>query len=453
MISTEQNQIPQASDPIQEYFGQFTESTFSSEPRWLLPVRKHALAKFSELGFPTKRDEDWRFTNVAPLTKLPFRPATESSSGEITQDLLKNSTFGTLKGDRLVFVDGFFSSALSSMDASSDGISISSLSNSWETAARLLEDHIGKCVSSDDNIFAYLNTAFFQDGTLIHAPSNSRRTEPIHLVFVSTEENPGAAAHLRNLVIAEPGSRLTVTESYFSVGKVPYVTNAFTKFVVGESAVLEHIKFQDESLEAFHMATQHSILAKNSRFVSHSFALGGNVSRNTIRSKLDGEHLECVFNGLYLTRKNQVSDHHLLIDHVQPNCASHEYFNGILDDQSKGVFHGRIRVQPEAQKTDAKQTNKNILLSDSATVDTKPQLEIYADDVKCTHGATVGQLNEESIFYLRTRGIGKETARRMLIHSFAGEIIDRVECEPAREELNRILWDRLEQSPHVSETT
>ena len=453
MISTEQNQIPQSSDPIQEHFGQFTESTFSSEPNWLLPVRKHALAKFSELGFPTQRHEDWRFTNVAPLTKLPFRPATESCSGEVTLDVLNNSTFGTLKGDRLVFVNGFFSSALSSMKARSDGIRISSLSNSWQTAARLLEDHIGKSAPSDDNSFAYLNTAFFQDGALIHAPSNSCSTEPIHLVFVSTEKKTGATAHLRNFVIAEPGSRLTVTESYFSVCSVPYVTNTFTNSVVGQNAVLEHIKFQDESLETFHMATQHSILGKNSRYVSHSFALGARVSRNTIRSQLNGENLECVFNGLYLTRKNQVADNHLLIDHVRPNCASHEYFNGILDDQSKGVFHGRIRVQPEAQKTDAKQTNKNILLSDSATVDTKPQLEIYADDVKCTHGATVGQLNEESIFYLRSRGIGKETARRMLVHSFAGEIIDRVECEPAREELNRILWDRLEQSPHVSERT
>ena len=451
MISTEQKQIPRSNDPVVEHFTRFAENRSSSEPSWLPPVRMQAISKFSELGYPTQRHEDWRFTNITPLTKLPFRPATESSAEKLTSAVLNDSTFGNLKGDRLVFVNGFFSSKLSSVRERSDGVRISSLSNSWETAAHLLEHHIGQSAPTDDNSFAYLNTAFFQDGALIHAPSNACEKEPIRIVFVSAENEPGATAHLRNLVIAEPGSQLTVIESYFSVGGTSYVTNAFTNFVVGENAGVEHIKFQDESLEAFHVATQHSDLGKNSRYTSHSFALGARVSRNTIRSQLNGENLECVFNGLYLTRKNQVSDHHMVIDHARPNCASHEYFNGILDDQSKGVFHGRILVQPEAQKTDAKQTNKNILLSDSATVDTKPQLEIYADDVKCTHGATVGQLNEESIFYLRSRGIGTERARRMLIHSFAGEIIDRVKCEPAREELDQLVWDRLEQSPHLSE--
>jgi Fe-S cluster assembly protein SufD len=199
----------------------------------------------------------------------------------------------------------------------------------------------------------------------------------------------------------------------------------------------------------FHLAAFHADLSRNCHFQAHSFALGSRLSRNNICTLLGGEGVECVLNGLYLTRDEQLADHHMIVDHAQPHCNSHEYFNGILDGRSRGVFHGRILVRQDAQKTDAKQTNKNLLLSDDAGVNTKPQLEIYADDVKCTHGATIGQLNEESIFYLRARGIGKETARRMLMHSFAGEIIDRIHCDPVREELNQLIWDRLEQNMQI----
>jgi Fe-S cluster assembly protein SufD len=191
-------------------------------------------------------------------------------------------------------------------------------------------------------------------------------------------------------------------------------------------------------------------LGRNCNFIAHSIATGARLSRNNIRAGLAEEGVECVLNGLYVTKEEQLADHHMVVEHAKPHCNSHEYYNGILADKSKGVFHGRILVQPGAQKTDAKQTNKNLLLSDDATIDTKPQLEIYADDVKCTHGATVGQLNEESIFYLRARGIGQETARRMLIHAFAGEIIERIRFAPVREELDRIIWDRLEQHPLVA---
>jgi len=214
--------------------------------------------------------------------------------------------------------------------------------------------------------------------------------------------------------------------------------------------VVEHCKFQDESVSAFHMAALHAHLGRSSNFISHSIATGARLSRNNIRTALMGEGLECILNGLYLTKGEQLADHHMVVEHARPHCASHEYYNGILDGRSKGVFHGRILVRQAAQKTDAKQTNKNLLLSDAATVDTKPQLEIYADDVKCTHGATIGQLNEESIFYLRARGIGAETARQMLIHAFAGEIIERIRHAPAREELDQLVWDRLEANPHLA---
>jgi len=224
-----------------------------------------------------------------------------------------------------------------------------------------------------------------------------------------------------------------------------------TELVLAEGAFVEHCKFQDESLKAFHLAAIHAHLGRASNLVAHSIATGARISRNNIRTKLNGEGVECVLNGLYLTRDEQLADHHMIVEHAQPHCNSHEYYNGILDGRSKGVFHGRILVQRPAQKTDAKQTNKNLLLSDDATADTKPQLEIYADDVKCTHGATIGQLNEESIFYLRARGIGAERARRMLIHAFAGEIIERIRYAPAREELDKVIWDRLEANPQISE--
>src|SRR5262249_33337784 len=205
-------------------------------------------------------------------------------------------------------------------------------------------------------------------------------------------------------------------------------------------ASVEHLKYQDESPRAFHIATVAANFGRASNVVTHSIALGAKLSRTNIRTKLAGEGLECILNGLYLTRNEQLADHHMIVEHAQPHCASHEYFNGILDDKSKGVFHGRIYVHQIAQKTDAKQTNKNLLLCDDASADTKPQLEIYADDVKCTHGATIGQLNEESIFYLRSRGIPEKVARRMLIHAFAGEIVERVKCTPVREELDKLVW-------------
>jgi Fe-S cluster assembly protein SufD len=294
-----------------------------------------------------------------------------------------------------------------------------------------------------------LNTAFFQDGAFIHVPAGKRVERPVHLLFLSTAHEPGLSANPRNLIIAEKGSQLTVIESYGSTADATYFNNAVTEMIVGEDAVVEHCKFQDEHPAAFHMAAIHADLGRRSNFISHSIALGAKLSRNNIRTALAGEGLECILNGLYLTQGDQLADHHMVVEHAQPHCNSHEYYNGILDGRSKGVFHGRILVRQAAQKTDAKQTNKNLLLSEDATADTKPQLEIYADDVKCTHGATVGQLNDESIFYLRARGIGQETARRILIHAFAGEIIERVRYAPAREELDKIVWERLEQNPHL----
>ena len=448
MVQTKEKSPAKSADVYLERFSHFERE--ASQPKWLLPIRKAGLARFGELGLPTLQDEDWRFTNIAPIARLPFKPALETTDG-VSADALKDLAFARLPGARLVFLNGHYAPALSSAGHLPVGAKAGSLAAALKSDATLLEKHLGRYALNADNGFTALNQAFFLDGGFVHVAAGTVVAEPIQLVYVSTAKPPGATNHPRNLVIAEANSKVTILESYVSLGGAGYFTNAVTELFAGDSARLEFVKFQDEAADAFHMAAFHAELGRASNVAVHSFALGARLSRNNIRAKLAGEGLECILNGLYLTRGEQLADHHMIVEHAQPHCASHEYFNGILDDKSKGVFHGRILVQPIAQKTDAKQTNKNLLLSDDATADTKPQLEIYADDVKCTHGATIGQIEENALFYLRSRGIGPETARRMLIHAFAGEIIERIKHEPAREELDKLVWERLEANPHLAE--
>ncbi len=422
----------------------------ANQPGWMLPFRKGGLARFTELGFPTVLQEDWRFTNIAPIAKMPFRPAFEATPDGVTPEALKRFPFASLPGARLVFVNGQYAAALSKMTKLPAGVRVASIAATLAAEPALLEKHLSASLPVGDNAFTALNQAFFLDGGFIHVPAGKVVTEPVQLIHIATGNQSGATIQPRNVIVAEANSQLTVIESYVTAGGSGYFTNAVSELVVGENAVVELLKFQDEALDAFHLAAIHGRFGRASNVNVHSFALGARISRNSIRTNLAGEGLECVLNGLYLTRGEQLADHHMVVEHAQPHCASHEYFNGILDDKSRGVFHGRILVQPPAQKTDAKQTNKNLLLSDDATANSKPQLEIYADDVKCTHGATIGQLNQESIFYLRSRGIGPETARRMLIHAFAGEIIERIRHEAAREELDKLVWERLEANPHLA---
>jgi Fe-S cluster assembly protein SufD len=434
-------------ESLVERFSQFASA--APQPKWLAPVRKAGLAGFAELGFPKLSDEDWRFTNVAPIALLPFQPARPPAVNGAETRALDAAVFTQLPGHRLVFVNGIFSAKLSRIKPVAGGARIESLAAALAQDAGLIEKHLGRQAHTAGNTFAALNQAFFTDGAFIFVPDGVAVAEPVQLIYLSSARQSGETILPRNLVIAGANSRLTVVESYLSTGNAAYFTNAVTEIIAGDHAAVEHIKLQDEAADAFHIATIAGEFGRASNVTVHSFALGAKLSRTNIRAKLAGEGLECILNGLYLTKDAQLADHHMIVEHAQPHCASHEYFNGILDDKSKGVFHGRIYVHPVAQKTDAKQTNKNLLLSDDATADTKPQLEIYADDVKCTHGATIGQLNDESIFYLRSRGLGADTARQMLIHAFAGEIIERIKCRPAREAIDRLVWDRLEANPHL----
>jgi Fe-S cluster assembly protein SufD len=410
------------------------------------------MARFEETGFPETSHEDWRFTPLSSLTRLAFKPAWDLPRTSLTRDDLARFVFAGIPGARLVFLNGHFAPHLSTPGHLHGGVTVTNLAGVLRDCGTDLEKNFGLLATPELNPFAALNTAFCQDGAVIHVPQGQSIEDPVHLLFLSTAEEPGITMQPRNLVIAGRASRLTVLESHVSIGTAASFTNAVTEVFVEEDAVVEHCKFQDEHTAAFHMGTLAARLGRGGRFASHSIASGARLSRNNIHLDLAGENVESILNGLFLTAGDQLADHHMTVNHAQPHGVSHEYFNGILDGKSKGVFHGRILVQPGAQKTDARQTNKNLLLSDDATVDTRPQLEIHADDVKCTHGATVGQLDPDAIFYLRARGIGTDTARRMLIHAFAGEIIERVACQAAREELSRQVWTRLEQNPMITES-
>jgi Fe-S cluster assembly protein SufD len=320
------------------------------------------------------------------------------------------------------------------------------LANSIQADENVLSQHLGRYARYDDNAFAALNTSMIEDGAMVTIAAKTKVEEPIFLLFVSAGRVEGAVTNPRVLVVAQERSEAKIIEKYVTLGDQPHFTNVVTELVLEESARVEHCKVQDESLNAFHVATIASYQKRNSHLLTHSISLGASIARNNVIPVLDAEGCECVMNGLYLGRDTQLVDHHTAIHHAKPNCNSHEFYHGILDGKSQGVFNGKIFVRPDAQKTDAKQTNRNLLLSDEATIHTKPQLEIFADDVKCTHGATVGQLEDQHIFYLRARGIGLEMARRMLVHAFASDIVNRITMEEVRAELDDLFFERFERS-------
>lgn len=421
-------------------------------PSWVQALRQGGIARFAELGFPTVRHEEWKYTNVAPIAKLPFKPVAEYSRDGLSSEALEQFSFGGMPGLRLVFVNGHYSTEFSKVPAKADGLKAGSLAAALHTDADLIQQHLGRYARGTDNAFPALNTAFFQDGAFVRIPAGLVLEEPVHLLFLATTHEAGAAVQPRNLILAEKQSQATVIEHYVSLADAPYFTNAVTEMVLGDNAVVEHCKIQDESAEAFHIATIQAQQNRNSRVQSHSISIGARLARNNINLVLAGEGCDSILNGLYIVKGDQLVDHHTVADHTQPRCNSHEFYHGILDGKAHGVFNGKIFVRPGAQKTDAKQTNKNLLLSCDATVDTKPQLEIFADDVKCTHGATVGQLDDEAIFYLRSRGIGLDTARKMLVHAFASDIINRIKVAPVREALDRALFGRIEEDLQFAET-
>jgi Fe-S cluster assembly protein SufD len=420
-------------------FARFEKDTAQNGQSWLHRLRKAAMQHFTELGFPNPRNEDWKFTSAAPIAKIPFRPATSTEKTGLTAPELERAVYTIDDAFQLVFVNGHYEPALSKQRSLPDGVLVMSLAAALRNHRELLEAHLGHYAAYQDHAFTALNTAFIQDGAFVYLPAEKLVEAPIHLVFVTTAAGEGAVSHPRNLIVAGTHSQATIVETYTGLEEELYFTNAVTEILAGESAVIDHYKIQRESREAFHVATLQARQHKGSTFSSSYCGFGGALVRNEVRAALDGEGCECTVNGLYMANGRQHMDNHTVIDHAKARCASHELYKGILDGKAHGVFNGKIFVHQDAQKTDAKQTNKTLLLSDDAVINTKPQLEIYADDVKCTHGATVGQLEEDAIFYLRSRGIDRDAARRLLTFAFANDIIGRVKVEPIRARLEETL--------------
>ena len=421
-------------EPYLESFERFAANGASQAPDAIRSLRLSAITRFEALGFPTTRNEDWHFTSVSPIVEGQFAPLTKPT-GAVTSAQLAPFSFGTSGCHTLVFVNGRYNAALSGGETLPDGVRVMPLAQAYSELPMLVDQHLGQIASFDAHTFTALNTAFINDGAVVHVAKDIEVARPIHLLFISDAAATQGAANPRNLIVLDRSSKATVIESFAGIGGGAYFTNAVTEASIGDGATLTHLKLQRESAEAFHVGTLDVRQARDSHLFSFSFATGAALSRTNIYTELRGEGCGATLNGLYLGDGDQHIDHQTRIEHVEPNCYSRELYKGILDGSAHGVFNGKVYVHPEAQKTDGKQTNNTLLLSEKAQIDTKPQLEIFADDVKCTHGATVGRLDETSLFYMKSRGINARTARELLTYAFAADVLETIELAEVREGL------------------
>ena len=406
-------------------------------------LRSNAVNRVNSLNLPTKHDEDWRFTDISPLTKISFQPVQEASplkDSDVEQFYLTEAV------TRLVFIDGIYAPNLSTQIAEpfeKSGVVVSSLAAASSENLAAIESHLGSQTELQDNIFAALNTSFLHEGALIIVPRNISVEMPIHLLFIATQKE--VSSHPRCLLIAEPNSRVTVIEDYVTLGEETYITNTVAEFVLADSAHVNHVRIQRDSKEAFHIANCSVSLAQNSNYQSVSIAFGARISRYNLNVLLKGEGAECTADGLALISNRQLADTHACIDHIKPHCTSHQLHKCIIDDAAHAVFNGKIIVRPDAQLTNSTQSNRNLLLTSKARIDTKPQLEIFADDVKCAHGATIGQLDNEEIFYLKSRGLSEVTARDLLTYAFGAEVIERIPVASLKLQLEQVVHKQTQR--------
>ena len=431
----EKRSSPQLAHYAAEY--QRSVSQGPPQPRWVAQARDSAIGQFDRLGFPTARLEQWRFTSVAPIAERAFALAPVHVGAAAAPPL------GPLGGGgaHAVCVNGHFVQALSSLGGLPKGVQVLGLEAAVASSPSVVEPYLVKLSLAHTNAFTSLNTAFLRDGVVIMIAPGVVLEQPIEVLFASVRDGQDTVSHPRLLIVAGEGSQVTILERYLGTGSS--FTNAVAEVWLSPNAVIDHYKLQEEPADSFHIASMFLHGARNGNFSSHSLTFGGGLVRNEVIAILDGEGIDCTLNGLYVGREDQLIDNHTTIDHAKPHCSSHEIYKGILAERSHAVFNGKIIVRPDAQKTDAKQTNKALLLSDHANINTKPELEIFANDVKCTHGAAIGQLDDAAMFYLRTRGLGVTEARAMLVRAFAGDILNRVKIAPVREYLEGILTDRL----------
>jgi Fe-S cluster assembly protein SufD len=413
-----------------------------AEPARLAELRRSARERFAELGIPTTRIEEWRFTNVAPIARTGFKPA---SDFEVV-DAAAIERYRYPDCYRVGMVNGRVADELTDLEGLPEGVIICSLAEALERYPEEVDAHLGRHAGFDDHAFVALNTAFLRDGVFIKVPKGVVVERPLNLLSIGKPADPESepvAFFPRILIVAEESSQLTVVEQYVSAGEGRYLSVPVTEVVVGPNAVVDHYKLGRESLESYQMATIALWQDRDSNFSSHSISWGGAIVRNDVRAVLDGEGCESTLNGLYMVEGEQLVDNNMRVEHAKAHCNSHELYKGILEGKARGVFTGRIYVHEGAQKTDAKQTNRNLLLSPEALCNSQPQLEIFADDVRCTHGSTVGQLDETAVFYLRSRGIGEEAARSLLTYAFASDVVSRIKIDSVRQDLEEFLFRRL----------
>jgi len=423
--------------------------TLVQAPAWLRERREQASRRFAEVGFPTTRQEDWRFTNIAPIADAKFALA-EGSFAQAPALISSVAVPGSL---RLAIVNGQFAAGLSDLSAMPKGVRIAGLRDGARDGTDGLEQHLGKVFNIDAHPFAALNTSLLDDGVAIFVASGAVIETPIHIVVVTGSDLPSVAsakegdkavtAHPRVLVVAGAHSQVRIAQTFIGAADSVYFNNAVAEIVVGEGAIVDYYTDQRESERAYHVANIQAHVEAKGVFASHAFSTGAKIQRHDIGIGLKGEGADCTMNGVYLADDEKLMDTHTSLDHAMPHCTSHEIYKGILAGKAKAVFNGRIIVRIDAQKTDAKQTNRALLLSDDATINSNPQLEIFADDVKCTHGAAVGQLDEEAMFYLQARGLTRTEARDMLLHAFAGEVLDGLKIPALREQIETNFFNTL----------
>ena len=430
---------------LDTYFDAFTEFEKRAAGQnlpWLRRLRSQAFGRFCETGFPTTHDEDWRFTNVSAIARTPFQLAPEAAPLPAKSDLPLFSQAAA----RLVFVNGFFARDLSTRP---ERIHVSSLRDEIAHSSEAVRGYLGQYLDVRRDPFCALNTAFTEDGAYVHVRRGLAVEEPIHLVFISLASEQPTMSHPRNLLVFEDESEATVVEEYVSLGTGAVLCNSATELIAGENTTISHYMIEREHGDAYNVSTLRIQQGRSANVASHSLLLGGGLVRNNVHPVLAGEGGECLINGLFVGNGREHLDNFMHVEHASPHCSSRQFYNGILDGHSHGVFHGRIVVHKDAQKTDAKQTNRNLLLSDDAQIDTKPQLEIYADDVKCTHGATIGQIEENALFYLQSRGIDESSARRLLLLAFASECVERMKAGSARTHVEHLIHEYLLSLQHL----
>lgn len=441
--------MPDVMEQHESYLASFREREgilVERQPGWLMEMRREAIDSFANLGFPTVQDEEWRYTNVAPITRTPFQAARPDSI-HCAVELIETTDWKEPAAARLVFINGHYSPQFSVLSNAARALEIGSLAASLKNglgpADGWLHTFLGRSADYRRHPFTALNTAFWEDGAYLRIPKGMVLAEPVHLVFVSAAGEEPLVSHPRTLVVAERDAQATVIESYVGMEDGVCFANAVSEIIAAENAVVDHYRLQRENSRSFHVGLLQVYQGRNAQFSSNSIAFGGALARNDVNAVLDAEGAECALNGLYVAKEKQHVDNHTTIEHARPHGSSRQLYNGILDGEAGAVFNGRIVVHPNAQKTDAIQKNRNLLLSADAMIDTKPQLEIFADDVRCTHGATIGQMDPEALFYLRSRGVGREQARELLIYAFAAEILDKMKPRAVRAWTESALRARL----------